>query len=133
MNLWKRFLQELLIFLHHFFLFSFIPCLHSWPCIFLPLWFQQLGANNNTQLEKYDDGFEDTNTNFGNFMPLSSFLSCIFTTNAFSLQVFAIEDIMAIDKSLTDSVMTGETAFEEFQLCFCHIFMMFLRIKNLQV
>ena len=39
MNLWKRFLQELHIFLHPFFHFSSIPCLHSWPCIFLPLWF----------------------------------------------------------------------------------------------
>nr|POE63906.1 hypothetical protein CFP56_01944 [Quercus suber] len=29
---------------------------------------------------------------------------------------FAVEDIMAIDKSLTDFVTVGETAFEEFQL-----------------
>ena len=52
---------------------------------------------------------------------------CIFTSG------FVIEDIMTIDKSLTDSITAWETAFEEFQLWFYHIFMMFLRIKNLQV
>ena len=39
----------------------------------------------SSTLRKYDDGFEDTDTDFGDFIPLPSFLSCIFTVDAFSL------------------------------------------------
>ena len=52
---------------------------------FCPYGSSSLVVITKTYSRKYDDGFEDTDTDFGNFMPLPSFLSCIFTADAFSL------------------------------------------------
>ena len=96
MHQWKWYLQKLIIFLHHFFLFSSILCLYSWPWFFfffffLSLRFQQLEDSDKTSRKKFDEGFKDTNIDFGNFLPLTYFSSCIFIADVFSLQVLLLK------------------------------------------
>ena len=58
---------------------------------FLSLRFQQLEDSDKTSRKKFDEGFKDTNIDFGNFLPLTYFSSCIFIADVFSLQVLLLK------------------------------------------